>query len=132
MGCRAAPRHPLGDIPDQPPIRPELALVMLRTGSIASTVGPAVIGARVPASTFGWRDAVRGNPGDVALRRSTSADSSQAPPTGDIVREAFWSMRIHLHHCCSHGTPSLLPSIFVPGQFCRKNVASRHDVICEQ
>jgi hypothetical protein len=28
--------------------------------------------------------------------------------------------------------PSLFPSIFVPGQFFRKKVASAHEVICEQ
>ncbi len=39
------------------PILPELVLVMLRTGSIASTVGPAVSSTRLPFSTFGWRDA---------------------------------------------------------------------------
>lgn len=32
------------------------------------------------------------------------------------------------HHCSSHGTPSLSPSIFVPGQFFRKNLASAQDV----
>lgn len=37
-----------------------------------------------------------------------------------------------VHHCCSQGTPSLLPSICVPGQFLRKNFASAHEVICEQ
>ncbi|HJT26362.1 MAG TPA: hypothetical protein VJ784_03045 [Pyrinomonadaceae bacterium] len=36
------------------------------------------------------------------------------------------------HHCCSQGTPSLSPSICVPGQFLRKNIASSQDVICEQ
>jgi hypothetical protein len=41
-------------------------------------------------------------------------------------------MMIYLHHCCSHGTPSWFPSIFTPGQFRRKNVASSQDVICEQ
>jgi hypothetical protein len=34
-----------------------------------------------------------------------------------------------LHHCCSQGTPSLLPSIFTPGQFFRKKVASAQEVI---
>jgi len=38
----------------------------------------------------------------------------------------------YLHHCFSHGMPSLLPSILVPGQFLRKNVASAQEVICEQ
>ena len=38
----------------------------------------------------------------------------------------------YLHHCFSHGIPSLLPSILVPGQFLRKNVASAQEVICEQ
>ena len=36
------------------------------------------------------------------------------------------------HHCFSQGTPSLLPSIFTPGQFFKKYVASAHEVICEQ
>jgi len=36
---------------------------------------------------------------------------------------------LHLHHCRSHGMPSLLPSIFVPGQFLRNQVASSHEVI---
>lgn len=38
----------------------------------------------------------------------------------------------YLHHCFSHGMPSLFPSIFTPGQLRRKNVASSHEVICEQ
>jgi len=38
----------------------------------------------------------------------------------------------YLHHCLSHGMPSLFPSIFVPGQFFRNNFASSHEVICEQ
>jgi len=38
----------------------------------------------------------------------------------------------YLHHCFSHGMPSLLPSILVPGQFLRKNIASAQEVICEQ
>jgi hypothetical protein len=41
-------------------------------------------------------------------------------------------MASYLHHCFSHGTPSLFPSIFTPGQFLRKNVASAQEVICEQ
>ncbi len=41
-------------------------------------------------------------------------------------------LEAHLHHCISHGTPSLSPSILVPGQFLKKNVASAHEVICEQ
>lgn len=36
------------------------------------------------------------------------------------------------HHCLSQGTPSLLPSILVPGQFFKKKVASSQEVICEQ
>lgn len=36
------------------------------------------------------------------------------------------------HHCLSQGTPSLFPSIFVPGQFSKKNVASSQEVMCEQ
>ena len=42
------------------------------------------------------------------------------------------SSRVYLHHCDSQGIPSLFPSIFVPGQFFRKNVASAQEVICEQ
>jgi hypothetical protein len=38
----------------------------------------------------------------------------------------------YLHHCCSHGTPSLFPSIFTPGQFFKKKVASAQEVIWEQ
>ena len=38
----------------------------------------------------------------------------------------------YLHHCFSHGMPSLFPSIFTPGQFFKKNVASAQEVICEQ
>jgi hypothetical protein len=38
----------------------------------------------------------------------------------------------YLHHCFSQGMPSLFPSIFVPGQFFRKKVASVHELICEQ
>lgn len=36
------------------------------------------------------------------------------------------------HHCVSQGTPSLSPSIFIPGQFCKKFLASLHEVIWEQ
>ena len=38
----------------------------------------------------------------------------------------------YLHHCFSHGMPSLLPSILVPGQLLRKKFASAQEVICEQ
>ena len=36
-----------------------------------------------------------------------------------------------VHHCCSQGTPSPFPSIFVPGQCFTKNFASTQEVICE-
>lgn len=39
---------------------------------------------------------------------------------------------LYLHHCDSQGIPSLSPSIFVSGQFFRKNVASAQEVIWEQ
>jgi hypothetical protein len=53
------------------------------------------------------------------------------------VRTLGGSCTIHvtkdyLHHCFSQGMPSLFPSIFVPGQFVRKYVASAQDVIWEQ
>ena len=48
-------------------------------------------------------------------------------------RHIATSCRAHLeHHCCSHGTPSRSPSILTPGQFFRNQVASAHEVICEQ
>ena len=63
----------------------------------------------------------------------------EAPPRSvRVEREvrARWALHgsrsRYLHHCFSQGMPSLLPSIFVPGQFCRKYVASAQDVICEQ
>lgn len=37
-----------------------------------------------------------------------------------------------VHHWLSHGTPSLLPSICVPGQLRRKYFASAQERICEQ
>ncbi len=37
-----------------------------------------------------------------------------------------------VHHCCSQGVPSRLPSIFTPGQLAKKNFASLHERICEQ
>ena len=40
--------------------------------------------------------------------------------------------RYGLHHCRSQGTPSWLPSICTPGQFFRNQVASAHELICEQ
>lgn len=60
-----------------------------------------------------------------------------ARPHQHRVRPSFVRRRIgvslaYLHHCFSHGIPSLLPSILVPGQFLRKNVASAQEVICEQ
>ncbi len=42
------------------------------------------------------------------------------------------AVRQRAHHCRSHGTPSPSPSISVPGQWRRNQVASSHDVICEQ
>ena len=41
-------------------------------------------------------------------------------------------LKNYRHSCCSHGTPSPLPSIFVPAQFRRNHVASSQEVICEQ
>ena len=38
----------------------------------------------------------------------------------------------YLHSWVSQGTPSLSPSILVPGQFFKKYVASAQEVICEQ
>ena len=52
-------------------------------------------------------------------------------PAEDVETGGFHQMPDYLHHCFSHGMPSLFPSIFVPGQFLRKNVASVHEVICE-
>jgi hypothetical protein len=49
-----------------------------------------------------------------------------------LTRQADKRPGYCLHHCCSHGIPSWFPSIFTPGQFFRKNVASAHEVICEQ
>src|SRR6185436_17025906 len=51
-----------------------------------------------------------------------------APSGGPQDRLAYW----RTHHCSSHGMPSPSPSIFAPGQLCRKNIASSHEVICEQ
>jgi len=46
--------------------------------------------------------------------------------------QAATALDHYLHHCCSHGTPSLFPSILLPGQFLRKQVASAHELIWEQ
>ena len=37
-----------------------------------------------------------------------------------------------IHHCCSHGIPSLSPSILVPAQWLMNHCASAQDVIWEQ
>jgi hypothetical protein len=49
-----------------------------------------------------------------------------------IWHNVLTTLNLYLHHCFSHGTPSPFPSIFVPGQFFKKYVASAQDVICEQ
>ena len=59
----------------------------------------------------------------------TNALSSAAAVGGRLRRIVSPNGLIYLHHCCSHGTPSLFPSIFVPGQFLRKKVASSQEVI---
>ena len=59
----------------------------------------------------------------------SNALSSAAAVVGRLRRTVSPCSLIYLHHCCSHGTPSLFPSIFVPGQFLRKKVASSHEVI---
>src|SRR5690606_33624327 len=46
--------------------------------------------------------------------------------------ESRHSGRCQLHPCVSHGTPSLSPSILVPGQCLMKYVASAHERMCEQ
>lgn len=53
-------------------------------------------------------------------------------PTATRSKFGRQSANGEVHHCCSHGTPSLLPSISMPWQFFRKSLASLHDVICEQ
>jgi hypothetical protein len=58
-----------------------------------------------------------------------NALSSAAAVGGRLRRIVSPNGLIYLHHCCSHGTPSLFPSIFVPGQFLRKKVASSQEVI---
>ena len=63
--------------------------------------------------------------GDIA----PNALSSAAAVGGRLRRIVSPNGLIYLHHCCSHGTPSLFPSIFVPGQFLRKKVASSQEVI---
>jgi hypothetical protein len=56
------------------PIFPELALVIMRTGSIGSSVGPAVISTRLPDSAFGWKT-------DSISPRISSASSMRPMPT---------------------------------------------------
>ena len=53
------------------PILPLDRLVMPRTGSMASNVGPAVISTRLPARTFGWKNAM--------MSSSSSGGSSMRP-----------------------------------------------------
>ena len=55
--------------------------------------------------------------------RGASLGMMVRPRCRDYLESGF------VHHCCSHGTPSLLPSICVPGQFLRKYFASVQDVI---
>ena len=65
----------------------------------------------------------------VELTEPSNALSSAAAVGGRLRRIVSPNGLIYLHHCCSHGTPSLFPSIFVPGQFLRKKVASSQEVI---
>jgi len=47
---------------------------------------------------------------------------------GHPARESPMAL-YYLHHCFSQGIPSLLPSIFTPGQFLKKKIASSQDLI---
>ena len=73
-----------------------------------------------------------------SCRAALTSSSGMRPTPSPNSPENFWrnaKLRDRgylLHHCLSHGTPSLFPSIRTPGQFVRKNVASSQEVICEQ
>ena len=52
-------------------------------------------------------------------RAQPPAGGPLEPPMG-TRHQATTVLDHYLHHCCSHGTPSLFPSILVPGQFLKK------------
>ena len=53
-------------------------------------------------------------------------------PYSVLSVKTFSYIMVYLHHCFSHGIPSLSPSILVLGQLFRKKIASSHEVIWEQ
>jgi hypothetical protein len=87
-----------------------------------SWLGPALARARYDAGPD--RRCIGGTGGHLATAPG-GAGRLNAPPTR---RRSI----PQLHHCCSQGSPSLLPSIFVSGQFSTKKRASAHEVIWEQ
>ena len=66
------------------PILPELELVKPRTGSSASKVGPAVSTTRLPASNFGWNEAIKASKISVgsSMRPSPTSPQACAPLAG--------------------------------------------------
>ena len=77
-----------------------------------------------------------GHPGTSAAARRAGAPAHILRTLGNGLAESLAeadaaadAIAGYLHHCFSHGMPSLLPSILVPGQFLRKYVASAQEVI---
>src|SRR5574343_1569180 len=71
-------------------------------------------------------------PGVLARRQAMACSRPPEPITSSFMALFLNLPFAYLHHCRSQGMPSLLPSILVPGQCCRNQVASSQDVICEQ
>jgi len=81
---------------------------------VARQVGATIRVAAVLPPLPLWRPANRRL---VTLRRQSAVHSIHQLENG---RPGATALDPYLHHCCSHGTPSLFPSILVPGQFLRK------------
>ena len=75
------------------PILPDEWLVMPRTASIASKVGPAVTSTWWPASRLGWNDATRASSSwaGSSMRPSPVSPQACSPcPTGSTVAPSAW------------------------------------------
>src|SRR5262245_3571683 len=119
------------------------------SGSAEALRHPYMGSAGVPprGSIQGWWSVVGvidlSRPGFPAACRPRRPHSNRAAPLDihqgearDVLtssasagRDARYFANGLVHHCCSQGTPSLSPSIAVPGQFLRKNFASEQEVI---
>ena len=109
------------------PIFPELAFVIIRTGSIGSLVGPAVTRTRFPASTLGWKKdsiSLKTDSGS-SIRPMPVSPQAWSPASGPAINTPS------LRNCAALRWVAALSHIwrFIAGATINGQSRARHNVV---